>query len=119
MLVHVKEPRTEIEIHGTDPMRIVEALREHFELELQPEPDADQGLIPLAKSTWFQETQVTQGESLHIYRKNAHLTIQRLSETSGIPKGHLSAMEHDKRPIGRLMAKKLAASLGCDYRALL
>lgn len=119
MLVHVKEPRTEIEIHGSDPMRIVEALKEHFELELQPEPDGDHGLIPLEESTWFQETQVTQGESLRIYRKNARLTLQQLSDGSGIPKGHLSAMEHDKRPIGRLMAKKLAASLGCDYRALL
>ena len=119
MLVHVKEPRTEIEIRGAQPMRIVEALKQHFELELQHGDGQDNDLIPLDQSRWFQETQVTQGESLHIYRKNAHLTLQQLSDKTDIAKSHISAMEHDRRPVGRLTAKRLAAALGCDYRALL
>lgn len=51
------------------------------------------------------------------YRDN--LTQEELSLRTGIPRRHLSEMENGKRPIGKELARKLAAALHCDYRRLL
>ena len=47
------------------------------------------------------------------------LTQAQLAEMSGIPRRHLSEMEHGKRPIGKETARKLAQALHCDYRVFL
>ena len=47
------------------------------------------------------------------------LTQVRLAEMAGIPRRHLSEMEHGKRPIGKETARKLAQVLKCDYRVFL
>lgn len=66
-----------------------------------------------------QAVEMTAGKRLRIDRENAGLTLTRLSELSGIPQGNLSQLEHDKRPLGRMTARKLARHLACDYRSLL
>ena len=52
-------------------------------------------------------------------RNKEELTQVRLSEMTGIPRRHLSEMEHGKRTIGKETAKKLAKALNCDYRVFL
>ena len=52
-------------------------------------------------------------------RFKEELTQVQLSEITGIPRRHLSEMEHGKRPIGKETAKKLATALNCDYRVFL
>ena len=65
------------------------------------------------------EAELTPGRALRVYRGNAGLTLAALSEETGIPIPHLSGMEHDKRPIGKLNARRLADALSCDYRRFL
>ena len=52
-------------------------------------------------------------------RGRESLTQKQLSELTGIPRRHISEMEHGKREIGKERAKKLAAALYCDYRLFL
>ena len=47
------------------------------------------------------------------------LTQVQLSEMTGIPRRHISEMEHGKRTIGKETAKKLGKALTCDYRVFL
>lgn len=77
--------------------------------------------VAIVQTDWYRDRapQMTPGKRLRIYRGNAGLTLTRLSELSGIPKGNLSQMEHDKLPLGRMIARKLARHLQCDYRSLL
>ena len=46
-------------------------------------------------------------------------TQVQLSEMTGIPRRHISEMEHGKRPIGKETARRLAKALKCDYRVFL
>ena len=52
-------------------------------------------------------------------RAKEGLTQQQLSELTGIPRAHISAMENGKRPIGKQNARKLADALSIDPRLLL
>jgi ribosome-binding protein aMBF1 (putative translation factor) len=52
-------------------------------------------------------------------RVKEDLTQVQLSEMTGIPRRHISEMEHGKRAIGKETAKKLAKALECDYRVFL
>ena len=57
--------------------------------------------------------------SLNGYRCREGLTQQQLADIAGVPRRHISEMEHGKRPIGKANAKKMADALHCDYRRLL
>ena len=61
----------------------------------------------------------TPGYYLRIYRNRADLTQVALAKKLNIKQHHLSEMEHNKRGIGKELAKKLAAILNCDYRKFL
>ena len=61
----------------------------------------------------------TPGYNLRVYRTREDLTQTKLAKRLGIHQHHLSAMEHNKRPIGKNMAKKLARILRCDYHEFL
>ena len=52
-------------------------------------------------------------------RVKEDLTQVQLSEMTGIPRRHISEMEHGKRTIGKETARKLAKALNCDYRVFL
>lgn len=86
-----------------------------------PDRIDDEEFVEIEQSDWYSAlaAEMTAGKRLCIYRENASLTLTRLSELSGIPKGNLSQLEHDKRPLGRMTARKLARHLQCDYRSLL
>lgn len=57
--------------------------------------------------------------SLVAYMTGQSWTQKRLAKTTGIPQGNISAMVAGKRPIGPVIAKKLAKALGVDYRKFL
>ena len=57
--------------------------------------------------------------ALRAYRTREGLTQKQLAALTGIPQHHISEMENGKRSIGKERAKRLAASLHCDYRRLL
>lgn len=61
----------------------------------------------------------TPGYYLRLYRHRASLTQAALAKQVEVLQHHLSEMEHNKRPIGKAMAKKLAEAFDCDYRRLL
>ena len=52
-------------------------------------------------------------------RTKEGLTQKQLSEITGIPRCHISAMENGKRPIGKKMARVLATALKLDARLFL
>jgi DNA-binding XRE family transcriptional regulator len=58
----------------------------------------------------------TPGYYLRLYRKRADLTQAALAKKVDVLQHDLSEMEHNKRPIGKATAKKLAQVLDCDYR---
>jgi len=47
------------------------------------------------------------------------MTQAELAAKTGIPRRHISEMEHGKRTIGRQNARKLAEALGVDARRFL
>lgn len=59
------------------------------------------------------------GYYLRVYRTRADLTQDQLADELDIKQHHLSEMEHNKRSIGKALAKKIAEVLHCDYRQLL
>jgi DNA-binding XRE family transcriptional regulator len=61
----------------------------------------------------------TAGYYLRLYRQRADLTQSALAEKVGVLQHHLSEMEHNKRPIGKAMARKLAGVLDCEYQRFL
>ena len=65
------------------------------------------------------ENYQTPGYYLKLYRIRANLTQTKLANKIGIGQHHLSEMEHNKRTIGKKMAKVLAEILNSDYRKLL
>ena len=61
----------------------------------------------------------TPGYYLRLYRQRADLTQVLLAKKVNMRQHHLSEMEHNKRPIGKAAAQKLAKVLKCDYQRLL
>lgn len=47
------------------------------------------------------------------------MTQAQLAEATGIPRRHISEMEHGKRPMGKQTARKLAEALKVDPRRFL
>jgi DNA-binding XRE family transcriptional regulator len=52
-------------------------------------------------------------------RKREALTQKELAHLVGVSQAHISEMEHDKRPIGKDLAKRLAKALKVNYRVFL
>jgi DNA-binding XRE family transcriptional regulator len=63
----------------------------------------------------FSET----GATLRGFRLREGWTQTELAEKIDVNQANLSKMEHGKRPIGKIMAKKLAALFKTDYRIFL
>ncbi len=61
----------------------------------------------------------TSGGTIHAYRSRAGLTQHKLAKRAGLKQSHLSEMESNRRPVGRIVAKKLAKALNCDHRRFL
>jgi hypothetical protein len=118
MLAVAKTPRIRVEIKGVGARAVANALKKIIPgITITDDKESE----ALRGSGWFEamEADLTPGRALRVYRGNAGLTLALLSEKTGIPVPHLSGMEHDKRPIGKINARRLAAALCCDYRRFL
>jgi hypothetical protein len=118
MLAVAKAPRIRVEITGVGARAVATALKKSIPgITITDDSESE----ALRGSGWFEkmESDLTPGRALRVYRGNAGLTLAALSEKTGIPAPHLSGMEHDKRPIGKLNARRLAEALNCDYRRFL
>ncbi len=62
---------------------------------------------------------LTPGYYLRLYRQRSELTQVLLAKKVNMRQHHLSEMEHNKRPIGKAAAQKLAKVLKCNYQQLL
>jgi DNA-binding XRE family transcriptional regulator len=77
-------------------------------------------LIPWRKA--FKDEIEAYGEGglmLRGSRHKAEMTQNDLAEALGISQHHISEMENGKRPIGKLMARRLAEIFKCNYRKFL
>lgn len=118
MQVRAKMPHIDVQITGTGADVLVEVLKKNIKgLKVSTNDEA----IPVKSDPWFQQLRNsrTSGEVLWCYRDNAGITLDELSERSGIAKSHLSEMENNKRSIGLKSAKKLAKALDCDFHRFL
>lgn len=119
MLVHAKVPRIDVRISGRGARQVANLLRRTYK-DVRIELDSAES-IEITGTDWYKNisTKLTPGKALHIYRDNAGLTLAELSVKSSIAESHLSAMENDKRGIGKVTAKKLGKALKCEYRYFL
>ncbi|MEW5815137.1 MAG: helix-turn-helix transcriptional regulator [Spirochaetota bacterium] len=118
MLVVEKTRHIEVEIKGKGADAVLDILKKELpELVVSDDDEYES----IRESAWFDNLResVTPGMSLKVYRDNAGLTQAELSKKTGIPVPHISAMENDKRPVGKGSAIRLATALGCDYRRFL
>jgi len=112
----VKTPRIEISVKGTAiPPRLMEVLKEEYGPELSLVEDDGDDLVDAFETQWYKgvKEKMTPGIYLRIYRENKGLTQLQLGEgLGGIPRQHISNMEHGRRSISLKMARKLSLLLG-------
>jgi len=121
MLAHVKTPLIDVEIKGKGLEIIEKILKKAFSnIEITHDYDI-KDTVPIKDTEWYNKMskKMTAGKILRVYRSNAGLTLNQLSEKTGIAKSNLSQMENDKRSIGIKTAKTIAKALKCDYKRFL
>ena len=111
MLAHTKKPRTE-------------AVELRFLVRPEAAEEARRAMAPYLadgeRTPWREEfPNFSPAVALRGARKREGLTQKALAERLGVRQAHLSQMENNKRPIGKAMAKRLAAELDVDYRVFL
>lgn len=79
---------------------------------------AEEKAVPWREAFPYTDEQLP-GVFLSGARFREGLTQAQLSERTGIPRRHISEMEHHKRPIGKHNARKLADALRVDPRRFL
>jgi DNA-binding XRE family transcriptional regulator len=67
----------------------------------------------------FDNEELTPGSALRGARYKENFTQKELARKTGIPQGHISAMENGKMGIGKERAYRLAEALHVDYRIFL
>ncbi len=119
MLVHAKAPRIDVRISGRGARQVANLLRRTYK-DVRIELDRGAS-VDITETEWYKgiSAKTTPGKALHTYRDNAGLTLAELSGKTGIAESHLSAMENDKRGIGKVTAQKLGKALKCEYRRFL
>jgi DNA-binding XRE family transcriptional regulator len=77
--------------------------------------NGDDDMINIHDSEWFKEisASMTSGKALRAYRTNRQFTQLEIAKLCGVSASTVAAMEKDKRPITKTMAKRLAAVLKC------
>lgn len=110
MLELTKKPHTEgfVELRVIVPVEQADAVVQALDWISEPTIPAEE-VFPTS----------TPGSRLRGARGLRDLTQAQLAQLIGINVPNLSAMENNKRPIGKAMAKKLAAALNFSYRVFL
>jgi len=75
----------------------------------------DDDMINIHDSAWFKEilASITPGKALRAYRTNRRFTQLEIAKLCGVSASKVAAMEKDKSPITKIMAKRLASVLKC------
>ena len=111
----VKTPLIEISVRGAAiPPRLMDVLKEEYGPELNLVEDDGDNLVDAFETQWYKgvKEKMTPGTYLRIYRENKELTQRQLGEVlGGIPRQHISNMEHGHRSISLKMARKLSLLL--------
>ncbi len=112
MLEHMKKPHTEnVKATFIGSYEALKKLRSYAE---------KLGLEEVEESLpWKKVLNSSQGTILKGARLKEGMTQKILASKTGIPQGHISAMENDKMTIGKERAKRLAKVLNVDYRIFL
>ncbi len=124
---HMKKPHTEeVSMTFTGPIAMMEQALEAmrslgFETEEQLIRNQQaEGSIPWRETSYFKEIEnKLPSVFLSGARHREGLTQVELAERSGIPRRHISEMENNRRPIGKMNARKLAEVLNIDPHRLL
>lgn len=119
--VKIRHPLAEISIktaNKVNTMRLKRAVRSALD-EYLDENRVPASAVHEEAERRYGKSYQTPGYYLQIYRLRAELTQAELAERAGIKQHHLSEMEHNKRPIGKALARRLAHVLGCSYQRLL
>jgi len=119
----VKTPRIEITIRGAAiPPKLMDVLKKEYGAELSLIDDDGDELVDAFETPWYKgiKAKMTPGTYLRIFRENKGLTQLQLSEAlGGIPRQHISNMEHGRRSISLKMARKLSLLLGVPIEKFL
>ena len=112
----VKTPHIEISIRGEAiPPKLMDVLKEEYGADLNLVEDDGDTLVDVFETQWYRgvKEKMTPGTYLRIYREKKGLTQLQLGEAlGGIPRQHISNMEHGRRSISVKMARKLSPLLG-------
>lgn len=107
-----------IKAPAKDAERVSDAIREFLRLaghEVHEVENEEEALCPAAEV--FPDSHP--GRILRGLRVREGLTQAALAAKAGLKPHHISEMENRKRPIGKDVARRLAAALGADFRILL
>ena len=119
----VKTPHIEISVRGTEiPPRLMDVLKEEYGTKLSLVEDDSDELVDAFETQWYKgvKEKMTPGTYLRIYRENKGLTQLQLGEAlGGIPRQHISNMEHGHRSISLKMARKISSLLGAPIEKLI
>ena len=111
----VKTPRIDISIRGAAiPPKLLDVLREEYGAALQLAEESGEELVDAFETDWYKDIKekMTPGSYLRIYRENKKMTQAELGKAlGGIPRQHVSNMEHGRRSISLKMARKLSTIL--------
>ena len=116
MLAFVKEPRIRLNMEGpaTAFAPFLDFLRTNYTVEVKEEDDAE--LVDYKATDLWKQT--TSGHLLSGCRWLCGLTQKQLAEKSGIAVPTISAYEHDRRPLSRKAAVRLAKAMGVKPETL-
>jgi DNA-binding XRE family transcriptional regulator len=115
MLAIAETPRIRLEISGDKiPEHLLLYLRSAFKgikISLASGDQAD-----VFGSEWFSRlrSESTPSDNLREMRDWLGISAAELSRRTGISPQHISGMENGSRPIGKKLAVKIAAALGCS-----
>ena len=119
MQAAVKTPRTKkgivLRFRPRTPARIIRRIEQEYGDYLESDT------VDPFKTEWYRDISeaTTPGDRINTERFKASMTQNKLSELTGIPQHHISAMENGKRYIGRETSRKLAKVFKTDYRYFL
>ena len=103
---------------GIAPARLASAIRSALDNYKEEDRISAEELFEIARKRHGSYYR-TPGYYLRVYRYRAELTQARLAAKGGVLQHHISEMERNRRPIGKVMARKLAKILNCEYQRLL
>ena len=111
MLVVVRRPRTEFSLNGDVPRKLIQSLVSEYGLDNVKIKEDD--MMNVEDMEWYKEeaAKATPGRTLRFYRKLKGMTQPELAKMLGTTKQFISNLENDRKPISRIMSKKLSEIL--------